>query len=352
MLDILPDATLSALLGAIGGLMLGLAARLGRFCTLGAIEDQLYQGSSVRMRMWVLAIATAGVLVFSAAMAGAFDPRMAIYSQVLFSPLAHILGGLMFGYGMALAGNCGFGALARTGGGDLRSFVIVLIMGIAAYAMLSGPFAQLRVSFANATAVGLNVVSYPEILAIPLNIPTNAIGLAMAALIAITALANTSFRQRKGAVIWAVIVGIAIASGWVGTYYLSHTGFAGEPVISHTFTAPLGESLLFLMTSSAGGLSFGVGSVAGVLLGAFCGSLIKGHFRWEACEDPRELKRQFLGATLMGFGAVLALGCTVGQGISAFAIFSLGAPLTFGAIYIGAALGLRQLITGFPGFSH
>lgn len=118
------------------------------------------------------------------------------------------------------------------------------------------------------------------------------------------------------------------------------------PVNSHTFTSPLGETLLYLMTSSGGGLSFGVGSVAGVLIGAFIGSLIKGHFRWEACEDPRELTRQVLGAILMGFGAALAMGCTIGQGISAFSLLTLNAPLVFAAIFAGAALGLRQLITG------
>ena len=105
--------------------------------------------------------------------------------------------------------------------------------------------------------------------------------------------------------------------------------------------------MLYIMTSSGRSLTFGVGSVAGVLAGAFVGSLIKGHFRWEACEDPRELRRQILGATLMGVGAVLALGCTVGQGLSAFSVLAFSAPVTMAAIFLGAAIGLRQLITGF-----
>jgi uncharacterized membrane protein YedE/YeeE len=90
-----------------------------------------------------------------------------------------------------------------------------------------------------------------------------------------------------------------------------------------------------------------VGSVFGVGVGAFVGSLIKGHFRWEACEDPRELRRQIIGAGLMGMGAVIALGCTVGQGLSGFSVLAFSAPLTFLAIIAGAAFGLRQLIEGF-----
>ena len=101
------------------------------------------------------------------------------------------------------------------------------------------------------------------------------------------------------------------------------------------------------MTASGGGLSFGIGSVAGVWTGAFIGSLIKGHFRWEACEDPRELRRQIFGAVLMGAGAVVAVGCSVGQGISAFSLLAYSAPVTFLAILAGAAIGLRQLIEGF-----
>jgi len=94
-------------------------------------------------------------------------------------------------------------------------------------------------------------------------------------------------------------------------------------------------------------VSFAVGSVGGIWLGAFIGSLIKGHFRWEACEDPRELRRQIIGAGVMGAGAVIAMGCTVGQGMSAFSLLAISAPVTSLAIFAGAAFGLRQLIEGF-----
>ena len=87
--------------------------------------------------------------------------------------------------------------------------------------------------------------------------------------------------------------------------------------------------------------------MAGVIAGAFAGSLIKGHFRWEACEDPRELRRQITGAILMGVGAVVALGCTVGQGLSAFSVLAYSAPVTMAAVFVGTAIGLKQLITGF-----
>jgi len=347
MLNGIPEPLLIALIGFGGGALLGLAARLGRFCTLGAIEDYLYQQSDTRLRMWVLAIGVAGLLTFGLAGVGAVNLSANVYYLTPWSPLITVLGGLLFGYGMSLAGNCGFGALARFGGGDLRSFVIVIVMGIAAYVMMSGPLARLRQMVTEATTPALDTTNYAALLSQLTGLPLVWAGGALSLLITLLALGSSSFLRDRKALFWGAIVGVAVTSGWVGTTWVATHGFTPQPVQSHTFSAPLGETILFLMTASGGGLSFGVGSVFGVLAGAFCGSLIKGHFRWEACEDPRELRRQILGAVCMGFGAVLALGCTIGQGVSAFSVLALSAPITFIAIFIGAAIGLRQLITGF-----
>ncbi len=346
MLSGISDAGFLALIGFGGGIILGLAARLGRFCTLGAIEDFLYQGSDIRLRMWFLAIGSAGFGAFTLVGLGALNPAQSIYHLAPLSPVFGLIGGLLFGYGMALAGNCGFGALARFGGGDLRSFVIVLVMGISAYVMLSGPFAQLRLTALEFTEIHLQIRSYPELLSAATGLSVVPFGLLISAAIITIALWSGAFLNTPTAIIWGVLVGLAIVSGWAGTQWIATTGFSNSSVGSHTFTSPLGETILFLMTSSGGGLTFGVGSVFGVLAGAFIGSLIKGHFRWEACEDPRELKRQVLGGVLMGFGAVLAMGCTIGQGISAFSLLTLNAPLVFVSIFAGAAIGLKQLITG------
>ncbi len=347
MLGAFPEPLLIALIGFGGGVLLGLAARLGRFCTLGAIEDYLYQNSDTRLRMWGLAIGVAGLGTFALAGFGQIDIAANAYWITPWSPLASVLGGLTFGYGMSMAGNCGFGALARFGGGDLRSFVIVLVMGISAYVMMSGPLARLRIMATDATTASLDTASYAQLLGAITGLPMLWAGMALSALIALVALGSRAFLANRRALIWGSLVGVAVISGWVGTSWVAAHGFTVQPVQSHTFSAPLGETILFLMTASGGGLSFGVGSVFGVLAGAFCGSLIKGHFRWEACEDPRELKRQILGAVLMGFGGVVAFGCTIGQGASAFSVLSFSAPLTFAAIFAGAAIGLRQLITGF-----
>ncbi len=145
MFDLLGDANSVALIGLLGGIVLGLAARLGRFCTLGAIEDYLYAHDDRRLRMWAMAIGVAVAGSHIAMGLGLLTAADSAYLQQSWNPLASILGGLLFGYGMAISGNCGYGALARLGGGDLRAFVMVLILGLSAYVVMSGPLAQLRV---------------------------------------------------------------------------------------------------------------------------------------------------------------------------------------------------------------
>ncbi|MEE4118077.1 MAG: YeeE/YedE family protein [Paracoccaceae bacterium] len=344
----LSEPALVALAGLVGGIVLGLAARLGRFCTLGAIEDLLYGGSDIRMRMWALAVGVAVTAVFAMEATGWVATAETFYIADGWNPVAHILGGVLFGYGMALAGNCGYGALARLGGGDLRAFVIVLVMGVSAYVVLSGPLAAARVALLPPDLIrGEMPAGFAALGGGLLGVADHAVGLAAGLAIATAALWPERMRREGRAVLWGAAVGLAIASGWAGTAWIAAHGFEPPALASHSFARPLGDTLLWAMLASGLTLSFGVGSVTGVLGGALIGALISGHFRWEACEDARELRRQIGGAAAMGVGGAVALGCSVGQGLTAFSVLAYGAPLTVACIWAGAWLGLRHLIHGF-----
>lgn len=347
MLDLLGESNAVALVGLMGGFLLGLAARRGRFCTLGAIEDLLYSRDDRRMRMWFIAIGSAIVGVHLSIPLLGFDPAATLYLARGWNPIGSIAGGLAFGYGMALAGNCGYGALARLGGGDLRSLLIVIVMGLSAYIVLSGPLAPVRVWL---FPVGPDVPGpqgFSQLLDPAFGAGAVALGLFVGAVFIVAAVASRQMLEAPSMIVWGLVVGVAIVSGWIGTHHVATHGFDGEPVRTHTFARPLGDTLFWLMSASGDTLNFSVGSVAGVLLGALAGSYSKGHFRWEACEDPRELGRQMAGAAIMGAGAIVAVGCSIGQGISAFSVLAYSAPVTFAAIFLGAALGLRQLISGW-----
>ena len=346
MLELLGEANTAALFGLLGGIALGLAARIGRFCTLGAIEDVLYGADDRRLRMWAIAVGVAIIGTHFAISSGNFNGSQSAYLDRVWNPLGTIVGGLMFGYGMALSGNCGYGALARLGGGDLRSFVIVLVMGLSAYFVMSGPLAHFRVWLFPVKTDAGTPQGFSHLFS-TMGVSPLITGVVIGGGLIAFALSNRLMLTSWAHIFWGAVVGLAVTSGWIGTYWIATTGFEIEPIETHTFAAPIGDTIFYTMTASGNALSFSVGSVVGVVLGATLGSFSKGHFRWEACEDPRELRRQILGAAIMGPGAILAVGCSVGQGISAFSVLAFSAPVTFLAIFIGAAIGLKQLITGF-----
>lgn len=345
MLEAVPIGVLAALVGLAGGLVLGLAARLGDFCTLGALESATYGGDQTRLRLWGIVLAVAILATQFGATLGLIDLSATFYHSLEWNALGSILGGLVFGYGMALAGNCGFGALVRFGGGDLRSLVVVVVMGIFGFVALSGPLAPLRVLlFPQPEATGpQGIVHDLGQLGLPPVLVISAIALAFLA----WALAHRGLRQSPRQIAWGVAAGLAVAWCFMGTTWLAAESLGEVAVEGPSFTAPVGRTLIFLMTSTAGGITFSVGSVVGVMAGSLIGSTIRGLFRWEACEDPRELGRQVGGAALMGIGGVVAMGCSVGQGVTAFATLAWSGPVTLAAIAAGAMIGLRQLIAGY-----
>lgn len=344
-MDELPFGLLAALVGLIGGVVLGLAARLGDFCTLGALESAVYGKDQRRLRLWgiVLGVAILGTQI--GALGGWIDLDGSFYHAIVWNPWASIIGGLVFGYGMALAGNCGFGALVRFGGGDLRSLVVVVVMGIFGFVAMSGPLAPLRTTLFPQidAATPQGIIHDLAALGIPAALTSAVIGLGFL----VWALRHAPLRARPGMIAWGVAAGMAVVWAFAATTWLNDQSLGAVGVEGPSFTAPVGRTLIFLMTSTAGGITFSVGSVVGVMVGALAGSIWRGRFQWEACEDPRELGRQVGGAVLMGVGGVVAIGCSVGQGVTAFATLAWSGPVTLAAIAFGAWLGLRQLIGGF-----
>ncbi|MCB1428979.1 MAG: YeeE/YedE family protein [Nitratireductor sp.] len=342
----LSTGAIAALGGLAGGIILGIAARWGRFCTLGAIEDVVLGNNADRLRMWALAIGIAALASFLLEAGGIVNLRESFYLAAPASVLSTIVGAILFGLGMAFVGTCGFGMLARIGGGDLKSIVSFLVMGVSAYAAVGGATGYLRVALfpmpeAPSSPGGFGHAA-SEAFGIPLLAVAGTVFLAALAWALSSPTLRTSFRRMAS----AVAVGLVIAWGWVVTGYLARSDFEAERLASYTFSVPLGETLVYFMTMTGASLNFGIGAVAGVVIGAFLTAIRRNEFRWEACDDAIELRRQMIGGFLMGTGGVLAQGCTVGQGLSAASLLAWSAPLALAGIFIGAWLGLQYLVTG------
>ncbi len=337
-------------LGLLLGIAMGAAARFGQFCTLGAIADAVILGDQRRLRAWGLAIAVAILGTQALHMTGAVDIGQSIYLGGSFGWLGAILGGSMFGLGMALAGTCGYGMLIRLGGGDLRALVDLGTLGFFAFLTLSGPLAYVRtflIEPTDLTLPGLASFGFPELVTHVSGLADGTIRplivLALLAALAIYCFRDRSFRAGYQQIVVAVIIGLAVVAAWLTTGMIGHDAFDPKPPASFTFVRPVGDSLLYLMLMSGMSLNFGIVSVAGVLTGAYLAARSKGEWRLEGYDGDREMVRHFAGAAMMGSGGVLALGCTIGQGISGMSTLSLSAPLAFVAIFVGAAFGLRYL---------
>ena len=290
-------------------------------------------------------LAVAILATQAGAAAGLIDLGETYYHRVAWLPLASVVGGLIFGYGMALAGNCGFGALVRLGSGDLRAMVIVIILAISGFVGLSGPLAPIRHRLfpqVDADTPQSFAASF-ERLGIPFSV---FVALVVVGLL-VWALSHPGLRASRRSILWGVAAGLAVAFSFAGTSWVARESLGAVAVEGPSFVAAVGRALLWLMTASGGGLGYTVGAVFGIALGSFVGSVWRGLFRWEACEDPRELGRQIGGAALMGIGGSIAMGCSIGQGVSAVATLAWSGPVTLAAIVVGASFGLRQLIESF-----
>jgi hypothetical protein len=112
---------------------------------------------------------------------------------------------------------------------------------------------------------------------------------------------------------------------------------------SLTFTAPMAYTLdWFIYFSDASKyLTLGVVSVAGVIAGSLLHALLTRSFHWEGFRDTRDTALHLSGAALMGFGGVLAMGCSVGQGLSGLSTLSLSSMIAVVGIVLGALSGFR-----------
>lgn len=341
----LPPFLVRTMLGLVLGIALGFVARRGRFCTLGAIEDAVYGKDTRRFRTWLLAVAVAIAGVHALEGAGYLDLSRAIYTTARIEWGGALIGGLLFGVGMALVGTCGFGTLVRIGGGDLKSLVAFLVMAFTAMMTMRGLTGLVRVR-------AIEPLSYDLVGSLSQRIP-DVLGLTGAtgqlfpfvvALVIAGAACTVGFLRSGWPVVTGIAIGLIVVLGWWATGSAGYDPFDTRRVESFSFVAPLGETVLYLMLASGLRPDFPVGTVVGVLVGAFLAAKSEGHFRWEAPDDAREMKRHLLGAFLMGFGGIAALGCTIGQGITGVSTLAVGSFIAIGSILVGARLGLYFLV--------
>lgn len=312
-----------------------------------------------RMRMWLLAIGIAILGTAGLQLAGAINIAKSIYTAPNFTWLSYILGGLLFGVGMTLASGCGSKTLIRVGGGNLKSFVVLLMLAISAYMTMKGVFGVFRVAVIDPMAITLpSNQDLPSLLAQGLGADRRTMLTAAAGVLGVGvlafSLARREFRNFDN-LLGGIVVGLVIVAGW---YLSGHLGYLAEDpntleekffatnsgrMESMSLVAPAAYflELLLLWSDKSRVMSFGIASALGVVAGSLAHALATRSFRIEGFRDSEDLINHLIGGALMGFGGVLAMGCTIGQGLSGVSTLALGSFLAWFSIIAGSALTMK-----------
>ncbi|UZE50745.1 YeeE/YedE family protein [Rhodopseudomonas sp. P2A-2r] len=346
------SAWMLALVGFAIGAAAGFAVRHAKLCSFGAIEDALMGGDSRRLRIFGLALGIAIVGTQALVIGGLLDPAQTTYTPAAIPIVAIIIGSVMFGVGMALVGTCGFGSLVRLGAGDLRSLIVLIVLGATAYATLRGVFANFRI----VVLEGLSIAMPDDIRSDLASLSARTLGYDVRALIAaiaggglcLLAFSHPRLRRSPRLLSAGVALGLLTVAGWIATSWIGDEFSGPMRPQSLTFVSTVGKAFYAALLSTPGFADFGVGSVFGVIAGAFLAAWRSDELQWEAFDDDREMRRHLGGAALMGIGGILAGGCTIGQGITAGSMLSLSWPFAVGGMMIGARLGIATLIDTTP----
>ena len=296
--------------GFLLGCGFGVAARLGSFCLLRGLR-QIHSGEAdaPALRAYALALAVAIAATQCLASMQQIDLAQAQVVRTAFGVPGVLMGGALFGFGMVMAGSCGARALVLFAGGNLRALVVLASLGLAAQATLTGVLAPLRQLLQGFGQVQLDFGTLPAQL------------------------------QAAG-----MSDGLAVSvfgTGWLVRLGLTGAAFGGAVLAVLSFIAPVAETFLYLQVAVGRGMSLGPVVVFGTLVGAFAVALATGRYRLEGFDSPQRLWASIAGGCLMGFGGVLAVGCSIGQGLSGLSTLAFASIPACSGIALGTYIGLK-----------
>jgi len=340
-----------AMLSFLVGIVFGAVVNKTNFCTMGAVSDWVNMGSKGRLRAWFLAIGIAILVTQALQLNGIIDISESSYLTPNFGWLGYLVGGFLFGVGMTLASGCVNRTLVRVGSGNLKSVVVLIIIGITAYMTMRGVLAVVKANVFDVTNVDL---SARDVCGQGIGtLLVDALGAGNPALVQwiVTAvfaggliafsLKGRELRGNFNNILAGVVIGLIIPAGWYITGVIGFDDFEPVRMESFTFTGPVAEGFMYPLTFTGSTITFGIAAIFGVILGSFAYALATRKLRLESFTDRTDMIRHMLGAALMGFGGVLALGCTIGQGITGMSTLALGSLMTLASIVFGSALTMK-----------
>jgi uncharacterized membrane protein YedE/YeeE len=341
--------------------ILGIIMQKTSFCTLGAVSDGILMEDWSRMRQWCLAIGIAILGVALMSHLGWIDVSKSFYTGNRVLYLSTVIGSTLFGIGMVLASGCGSKTLIRIGGGNLKSIVVFIVLGLVAYMTMRGFLGIMKANTIDKVSLSLSTnQDLPSILSASFGIAKESLHSILALIIGGAfigfAVLKKSFWNTEN-LLAGIGVGVGItAIWWVSGHYahlIEDPNTLQEAFLvtnsgrmeSLSFVAPYAFALDWMMFTSDKSkvLTIGIVAVIGMILGSAISSILSKNFRWESFRGVEDTANHLVGAALMGFGGVTAVGCTVGQGLSGLSTLALNSFIAFPGFILGAYIGLQYL---------
>jgi uncharacterized membrane protein YedE/YeeE len=341
--------------------ILGIIMQKTSFCTLGAVSDGILMEDWSRMRQWCLAIGIAILGVALMSHLGWIDVSKSFYTGNRVLYLSTLIGSTLFGIGMVLASGCGSKTLIRIGGGNLKSIVVFIVLGLVAYMTMRGFLGIMKANTIDKVSLSLSTnQDLPSILSASFGIAKESLRSILALIIGGAfigfAVLKKSFWNTEN-LLAGIGVGVGItAIWWVSGHYAHLTedpNTLQEAFLvtnsgrmeSLSFVAPYAFALDWMMFTSDKSkvLTIGIVAVIGMILGSAISSILSKNFRWESFRGVEDTANHLVGAALMGFGGVTAVGCTIGQGLSGLSTLALNSFIAFPGFILGAYIGLQYL---------
>ncbi len=322
----------SVLSGLLIGLVFGIFAQQSRFCLRAACIEFWRGQVGPKFAIWLLTFGAALLGVQYFIEAGLVDTDLIRPLNNVGSMSGAIVGGLMFGSGMVLAGGCASRLLVLSATGNVRTLVAGLVVTLVAQASLRGVLSPLREEISSWWLVDAGSRGFSQWMP-PFG------GLILGALILLLALwLARRCRVSRWWGVAAVVTGLSVALAWLLTSLHALSSFDIVPVKSISFTGPSADTLMGLINQPELSLSFDIGLVPGVFLGALVAALVTREFKWQQFTSESGTLRFLVGASLMGFGSMLAGGCAVGAGVSGGSVLVISAWVALFCMWIGAGV--------------
>jgi uncharacterized protein len=340
----------------------GAIAQRTHFCTMGAVSDVVNMGDWSRMRQWALAVGV-GMLGFGMLVwLGKVDATKTLYASGRVMWLSALVGGSLFGFGMVLASGCGSKTLVRIGGGSLKSIVVFVVMGLAAFATLKGITAVLRVATVDSVAIttvapGAISTWASGVFGMNVKLAQLVCAVLIGGGLLVWALLRRDFWSLDNLLAGLGLGLVVVLMWWVSAvmgFVAEHPDTLQEAFVATnsgraealSFVAPVAYTLDWLMffSDKTKVITLGIASVIGVIAGSAVIALASRNFRWEGFGGVEDVANHLVGAVLMGVGGVTAMGCTVGQGLSGISTLSITSFIAVAAILAGSVAAFKYQI--------